>query len=545
MNSPFTYTVDTSNVEVAGVATPYDHSQSRSTPFQQMLSARASLLNSHGSYTGMTVNENTALRLAAVYSSIRIIAETIGSLPVQVFEVNQDGSTGRTRSHPVAELLSVEPNPDQTPLVYAETTMQHVLGWGNTYSAITYDNRTGVPTSLRHFHPSDVTVDRDPDSRLLIYEVSNNETGQRTFDQSEMLHIPGFGNGILGYSPVRYFAESIGLGMAQERFASLYFKSGAKPNLIVETDKKLGDEAFNSLQKMINQGFSGDRAFGALLLEGGMTATAVSIPMNEAQLLESRNFSGQDISQRMFRIPAHISGYTRDLKYDHMEQADLQFTKHCLTPWLVRREQELRRKLFRPGERARFEIKHNLDGLLRADLTTRYEAHKTAILSAFGTINERRQLENLPPVEGGNQIILAESVFGQQNGGETPDEANDNTPEPEDNSREADPRLKKLLEQQLRGLLNRERTFVERNRGRSDWEQRAKEFYAKHRELIEERFGDLGVRLGGVFECVDARAELFPGYTREDCERTLDEYQTTIPQHVESMLQTETESDET
>lgn len=483
------------------------------TPFQQLLRNRsASFLPT--SHTGITVNEQSAMRLAAVYSSIRIIAETIASLPVHVHEVSATGTTTRTRMHPVAELLCCEPNADQTPLVFTETTMQHVLGHGNTYSAIRWSNRTGEPVELRHFHPSEVEVGRDPDTFELLYQVSSDTYGSEVFDASEMLHVPGLGNGICGFSPVRYFAESIGLGLAQERFAGLYFAQGAKPNIIVESEQELGDEAFNNLQKAINTGFSGDRAFGALLLEGGVKATAVSIPMNEAQLLESRNFSGQDISQRMFRIPAHISGYTWDLKYDHMEQADLQFAKHCLRPWLVRREQEIERKLFRRSERGRFEVRHQLDGLLRADLKTRYEAHNTGILSAFLTINEARSHENLPAVDGGDRIILAESVFGQQDGGTSPD--NDDSNQQDDNQRATDPRLRAMLRQTLKGLLHREVVFAERMIGRGDWQTRCREFYGKHRQLIDERLQLLEVDLAAVHAGIDQRADELLDITTAD-----------------------------
>lgn len=520
--------------------------------FEEMaLKSRATF--SPATHTGIAVNEQTAMRLASVYASIRIIAETIGSLPAQVFERNSAGHLAQTHSHPVAELIGVQPNEDQTPLVFCETTMQHVLGHGNSFAAINWSTRNGDPLELQHFHPTEVEVGRDRDTGRLMYRVASDSTN-RVFDASEMLHVPGFGNGILGYSPVRYFAQAIGLGLAQERFAGLYFGKGAKPNLIVETPGNLSDEGFDSLKSAIDDGFSGDRAFGALLLEGGAKATAVSIPMNEAQLLESRNFSGRDISQRMFRIPPHISGYTDALKYDQVEQADLQFAKHCLGPWLVRREQEFRRKLFRPGERGRFEIRHNLDALLRADLKTRYEAHKTAILSAFGTINERRALENLPPVEGGDRIIMAESVFGQQAGGRTPDDEGDNSNSGSRSERgtesegKATNLVRRLLLQQLEGLLHREAVHAERHFGKSDWSKRTGEFYEKHRQLIEERLEVLEVDLGPAIANLIGRADELAtigdtGGTAGDIADLFTRHAEMLEPLVDRLLETETETE--
>lgn len=493
--------------DAAGSAEPvqFGGGETRATVSQQLYAARAAGLGA-GTHAGVTVNSESALRLAAVYSSIRIIAETIGSLPVQVFERNADGTTGQTTAHWSADLLGVQPNRDQTPMVFSETAMQHVLGHGNSFAAIDWSGRRGEAVALENYHPTEVQVERDRMTGGLIYRTSRGGES-RTYDASEMLHVPGFGTGILGFSPIRYFAQAIGLGLAQERFASLYFAGGVKPNLIIEHPGEIGDN-IEGLRQQIEQGFSGDKAFGALLLEGGVTAKAISIPANEAQLLESRNFNGRDISQRMFRIPPHISGYTDALKYDHVEQADLQFLKHCLTPWLIRREQELLRKLYTRADRERFFLKHNLDSLLRADLKTRYESYQTGILSGFLKINEARALENRPPEPEGERLILAESVFGSQDE-PAPDAARSQRgSEPVDfqPAPETDPRLRAMLLQQLEGLFNREVAFAERHAGKSDWPARLTEFYTRHRELVAERLAPLAVDLAPVLAGIDLRA---------------------------------------
>ena len=486
MTSDLVFTVTTDHVTSSGaVQSPEVATRAAAAPsFTSYLRDRSA---GFGTQTNskISVNEQSAMSYAAVYASIRVISESKASLPIKLYEVDPvTGSETETKTHPVAELLSVEPNPDQTPMVYHEWQQSQVLSRGNSFAEIHYD-RSGNATELEPIHPTNIEIGRDTLSGRLLYQVTDQNGETRVLDQSQMLHVPGLGgDGISGWSPIRLAAESIGIGLANERFAGKYFGDFARPSVIVESEQELGPDRYDQLQNALQNNYSGDNVGGALLLEGGLKGKTVSIPLNECQFLESRQYQGKEIACRWYRIPAQIAGYTDDGKYDHVEQADLFFAKHTLGPWVVRDEQEYRRKLFRKGERRKWKIKHNMDALQRASIQTRYEAHQSAIVSGWKTRNEVRQLEDLNPLEGGDNLILPASVFGNQPESTPTGPAADDG----DDTRSNDPRLGIMVRQAVDGLMSREAEAHKRSHDKPDATTRLDTFFDKQRDLIATRF---------------------------------------------------------
>ena len=488
----------------------------RSSPMEQMLQARAAAVSGMSGAAGVAVNETTAMNFAAVYASVRIIAETKASLPLQVYEMQAGGRKVETKQHPVADLLCCEPNPDQTPMVFGETMQAHLLTWGNCYAEITW-SFDAEPIRLTIHHPSKVEPFRG-DSGDLLYRVKEGDDS-RILDRSQVYHVPGMGgDGILGWSPIRLAAQSIGIGLAQDQFAATYFGNGARPSLVIESPQELGDEVFANLKNEIQTQYSGTNAHKALLLEGGLSAKQMTIPLNEAQFLESRKFQGEEIAARWFRLPPHVAGYLDRATFSNIDAQDRYFERHTMRPWLIRHEQELNRKLFLNSERRTFYAKHNADALLRADIETRYKAYQTALMAGFKTINEVRSLEDLDPVEGGDDIIIAQAIYGQQDPN-VPDQVGSV-------SGRSDPRLGLLLTRTLTGLIHRELTAADRNAGRddADFRQRVESFYDSHRRTVRERL--TGVAENRQIDAIDAELEKHrddlitagPKYAREACQ---------------------------
>lgn len=363
---------------------------------------------------GVNVNETTASKLAVVYASIRVLSETRGSLPLHVYRKRKSGTTEIVTQHDVAGLLSTQPNDDMTPMVWGEVSTAHVTGWGNSYTEIVWDDWGGV-ASLIPRHPALVDPYRSPDGELRYTIHADYDGGRdRDLDRSQVIHVPGFGfNGIVGLSPLRWLAGSIGISIAQEQTVAAFFGNKAKPGLVLTTTGQLSDEEFSRLRREIDTQYQNDAAFRALLLENGVTATDISIPMNEVQMLESREFQGEEIACRGFRLPPHVVGFLRRSTFNNVEQQDLYFEKHTMRPWLIRFEQEYNRKLFPRHQWGRFYVKHNADALLRADLKTRYEAHKSAILTGWKSRNEVRQLEDMNPLPGLDELPLPEAIWGK------------------------------------------------------------------------------------------------------------------------------------
>ena len=435
----------------------------------------------------IAVNEQTALRYAAVYACIRCISETKGSLPMEVVETNKSGVQVVTKSHPVAQLLTYEPYEDMTAPVWSETRQSDVLTGGNSYCEIVWGN-DGHPSALIPRHWSLVRPYRDAQGHL-VYEVRQTMGGSmiRTLDRSQMLHVPHFGNGIVGWSPIRLLAESIGIGLAQDKFAAAYFGNSAKPSLIVEAQGTLSDEVYARLKNEMDTQYSGDNAHRPFLLEGA-TAKPLLIPANEAQLLESREFQ-EEVICRVFRVPPHMVGLLRRATFSNIEAQDLSYEKHTIRPQLIRDEAEMNRKLFLKNERGRFHVRFNVDDLLRADIKTRYDAYKTAIMAGFKSRNEVRETEHLAARPGCDELLLPEAIFGKSHGKDTTSKTKSKTAQVDTQAskrkRRTDPRLVALTTQTIAGLIAREVTHAERAAGKPDqFREAIVTQYQKHLEVI-------------------------------------------------------------
>jgi hypothetical protein len=165
-----------------------------------------------------------------------------------------------------------------------------------------------------------------------------------------------------------------------------------------------------------------------------------------------------------------------------------------MRPHLVRDEQELKRKLIPRNQWSRFRFRHNLDDLLRADIKTRYEAYKTAIMSGFKTQNEVRKVEGLPPMPGGDTLLKPEAIFGKSGGSSKPA-----APSKEKKSRSPDKRLLALTTQAVRGMISREITHAERCASRpTDFVREVNELYEKHLAIADEKFSPFGLRAAAM-----------------------------------------------
>lgn len=477
----------------------------RFSPMQQMLAARSQYLHG-GTASKISVNERTAFNYAAVYACIRCIAETKASLPIQVYENLPNGKKAKVSQHYVSGLLGMSPNDDQTPMVWSEFRQAQVLSSGNGYCEIVFDGR-GVPIQLIPRDWKLVTPFRSTAGQLL-YEVRSANGGvTRTLDTSEMIHVPGFGDGITGWSPLRLAAEAIGIGLGQDQSAATLLGNGVKPSIVVTTPGLMQPERRKELQEQLDTNYSGQNAHKAMIADGGITVTPISIPLTDAQFLESREFQEEEIA-RVFRVPPHMIGLLRRATFSNIEAQDLSFEKHTMRPWLVRDEQELNRKLFPRSQWGRFFVKHNVDALLRADIKTRYEAYKTAILAGIKTQNEVRELEDLEPAEGGDKLLLPEAIFGKSGGKGQPSNAKapapaksraglrrskpciDVAPEPEPSQL-----FRALVRDVVRGLIQREITQIERSH--SDLTKLAT-FFDRHAAVVAEKLSVFGVSAGTV-----------------------------------------------
>ena len=365
------------------------------------------------SAAGKNVNERSAMQMTAVYACVRILSESIASLPVHLYKYNDEGGKEKALDHPLYYLLHDEPNPEMTSFVFRETLMTHLLLWGNAYAQI-IRNGKGEIVSLYPLMPNKMQVDRDDKGRLYYkYQKSSEEGADMPNSQvillpEDVLHIPGLGfDGLVGYSPIAMAKNAIGLAIAAEEFGSKFYANGAAPSGVLEHPGVLKDPS--KIRDAWMSQFGGSANSGKVaVLEEGLKYTPISINPSEAQFLETRKFQIDEIA-RIFRVPPHMIGDLERSTFSNIEQQSLEYVKYTLDPWVARWEQSLSRALFTDEEKNEYFFKFNVEGLLRGDYKSRMEGYAIARQNGWMSANDIRMLEDMdriPDEEGGNLLLV-------------------------------------------------------------------------------------------------------------------------------------------
>lgn len=396
-----------------GIKSLFGFGQARDKPVDKAADAGYSFLFGRTT-SGKPVNERTAMQTTAVYACVRILAEAVASLPLHVYEYQDDGGKKLVHDHPLYYLLHDEPNPEMTSFVFRETLMSHLLIWGNAYAQIIRDG-AGRVLGLYPLLPDKMEVQRD-DRGNIYYVYSRNSDENPTFKEygniklkaEDVLHIPGLGfDGLIGYSPIAMAKNAVGMTLACEEYGASFFANGANPGGVLEHPGVLKDpskvrESWNSVYRGVNN------AHKIAVLEEGMKYQQIGIPPEEAQFLETRKFQINEIA-RLYRIPPHMVGDLDKSSFSNIEQQSLEFVKYTLDPWVIRWEQSLQRSLLLPGEKGKYFIKLNVDGLLRGDYQSRMNGYAVGRQNGWFSANDIREMENMNPIpdeEGGNLYLI-------------------------------------------------------------------------------------------------------------------------------------------
>ena len=365
-----------------------------------------------GSTSGKAVTERTAMQMTAVYSCVRILAEAVAGLPLNLYHYLPDGGKEKSYDHPLYRLLHDEPNPEISSFVFRETLMTHLLLWGNAYAQI-IRNGKGEVVALYPLMPNKMTVDRDKDGRL-YYSYNHSSEESPTMEgstvilrPSDVLHIPGLGfDGLVGYSPIAMAKNAIGMAIACEEYGAKFFANGAAPGGVLEHPGTIKDP--QRVRESWQSTFGGSGNSNKIaVLEEGMKYTPIGISPEQAQFLETRKFQINEIA-RIFRVPPHMVGDLEKSSFSNIEQQSLEFVKYTLDPWVIRWEQSIMRTLLSTDEKKQYFVKFNLEGLLRGDYASRMSGYATARQNGWMSANDIRELENLDriPAEDGGDLYL-------------------------------------------------------------------------------------------------------------------------------------------
>lgn len=358
--------------------------------------------NSMRGDAGEVVTDDTVLSLSAVWACVNLIAGTIASLPLVVYRTDSQGRRTVARDHKLYRVLHDSPNYDQTAVDFWEFVSASIELWGNAYARI---SRSGSDVaSLHPIAPNLVSVRRLASGTI---EYRWTEEGKSFVETDKtMLHIRGFGgNPLGGMSTLHFGRHAFSLARAVDRSAGSTFKHGLRPSGVLTFEKWLSPEQRQVAEDKLNEKFLGAMNAGRpLILEGGTKWEQLTISPDDAQLLQSRGFSIEEIC-RFFGTPPFMIGHTEKSTSwgTGLEQQTLGFQKFTLRRRLKRIEQSLEKQLLTANDRAnRVTIEFNLEGLLRGDSGGRARFYQQMTQIGAMTINEVRALENLPPVDGGD-----------------------------------------------------------------------------------------------------------------------------------------------
>lgn len=347
---------------------------------------------------GMKVDSETALKLSTVWRCRQLLSETVGNLPLITFENLPDDTRRRATNHPLYDVLHTQPNQWQSPIEFWSLMVNNALMRGNGI-AYKQPGQRGPVDQLIPFHPDRVRIEKLPNGNLR-YQVRQPDGTDKPYNQEDIFHLRGPSNdGVTGLSIIEYARESLGLGLASERYGARFFRNDTKPGGVLHTDKKLSPGAKDRLKLDWQAMHGSSNQHQVAVLEEGLTWQAVGITPEEAQFLGTREFQAEDVC-RWFGIPPHMVGLTSKATSwgSGIEQMSIGFVTYTLMPWLVRIQQAISRDLMIAPQR--YFAEFIVAGLLRGDTLARYQAYQTGINTGFMTRNEARRLENMNPLPG-------------------------------------------------------------------------------------------------------------------------------------------------
>jgi len=349
------------------------------------------------SAAGVRVNRERALTCAAFWRGINLICGTIAKLPLGVYRRVSPGMEYDPR-HAASKLLRKRPNEAMTPFAWKWLSMGHVLIHGNSYSYI-MRRADGSPSELLPLDPERTFPIRENTDLWYVHELSNGE--KRKIHPHDMLHLMNHShNGLEGYSVLHKARESLGLAIGMQGFASTFFRNNARPNVVLQHPGRLSPEARKNLRESWERMNAGiDNSHRTAILEEGIAAKELSINAQDAQLLESRQFSLIDVANWL-GIPPHKLGSNINVSYSSLEQENQAYLDDSIDPWLVRWEEECEAKLLTMCQRDRDThlVVFDRFPLVRADLQQRGAYYTQALMGGWMSPDEVRSREGLNPI---------------------------------------------------------------------------------------------------------------------------------------------------
>ncbi len=376
-------------------------------------------------FSGVDVNEITALNYTAVYAAVQILANTIGSLPLEIRRTTDDGFSDEAREHPLWDILHDAANPEMDAMQFRETLQGHVATWGNAY-AQQIRNAAGRLEALWPLRPDWMRIERSKLTGRLLYRYRTQAGVERVFQRHEIFHLSGWGfDGLQGYSPITMAREAIALGMGTEEFGSRFFANGANSGGVLQHPgpSPLTTAAFDRLQKTFAEKNTGlENAHKPAILEEGMTWQSIGIPAKDAQFLETRRFQLEEVA-RMYRIPLHLLQNLDKATFNNIQELGIGFVTYTILPWKVRWQKAINTQLLTRQERSMGLFSNvKTKALLQGNIEQQSAFYTQGRQWGWFTPNDIMRFEDgprIPADKGGDDYLQAGNMIPA---GSTPEE---------------------------------------------------------------------------------------------------------------------------
>jgi HK97 family phage portal protein len=393
------------------------------------------------STAGPFVSADTAMRLAAVHACVRVLADSLATLPLKIMRKMPGGDVMPAEAHPLNVVFGRRPNQWQNAYQFKQMMMGHLALRGNAYARI-LQGPLGPVSELVPLHPDRVRAELIENGRVR-YVVSLQDGRQETLTQDEVWHLRGLvtaDDGVTGLDPISAMREAIGMGLAAQDYGGTFFRNDARPSGILkhpahfanEEDRKTFKAAWREAQ-------GGDKRFSTAVLEFGMDYQQIGMTNEQAQFLETRKLTDVDIA-RGFRIQPHKIGILDRASFSNIEMQALEFVTDTLMPWLVNWEAAINSDLIMVPDR--FVAKFTVNGLLRGAIKDRFAAYAVGRQWGWLSVNDVRRLEDMNSIgpEGDMYLVPMNMTPADQLENEDDDEESDDGAMPGDTGDDLDER---------------------------------------------------------------------------------------------------------
>lgn len=356
----------------------------------------------HEASSGEQVTVDSALGVPAVYACVNILSNSIAKLPFQTFKRTQTGRT-RDKKHEVAKLLETRPNPFQGPFKFKHLCEVHRNLWGNTYININWGTN-GRPKELWLLDPSKTNPVVDKLTNELWYHTVLPNGDPVKIGPGDIIHLTALStDGLKGKPPIQVAREAIGSAQSGQKFKGKFFRNGATSQGVLKVPGMLNPDAKTVVRaewEKANTGLSNAQRIA--ILDAGLEYQSISMPLKDAQFIESMKFDKNEIAT-FFNIPQHMVNELDRSTHSNIEQQSIDFIQNTLSPIITQYQEEFAYSLFSLREQERYYLKFNLEAILRADKKTQGEFYSIMLDKGVFSINKVLELEDMDAIEGGDK----------------------------------------------------------------------------------------------------------------------------------------------